>query len=297
MSLAQFLAFMTAFAGFSQGVIGISDGVWQLWSVRSEVARFKPILEESPEKASGSQAPGNLDGKVELSHITFRYSRETQPVLRDVSLVVNPGEFVAIVGPSGAGKSSVVRLLLGFESPEAGSVLYGGQDLATLDVRAVRRQIGCILQNGRIIPGSILENIAMGTNCTLEQAEEAARMASLDADLRQMPMGMFTMVTEGLISGGQQQRILIARALVGHPAILLMDEATSALDNVTQEIVSQNVDRLKLSRIVIAHRLSTIRNADRIYVLADGEIRQSGTYAELIATDGVFRDLIARQLL
>ncbi|MEI6034244.1 MAG: ATP-binding cassette domain-containing protein [Verrucomicrobiae bacterium] len=297
MPLARFLAFMTAFAGFSQGILGISSGIWELWSVGPEIDRFKPILDEIPEILSGSHAPGKLDGKVELSHVTFRYSPESQPVLRDVSLVVSPGEFVAIVGPSGAGKSSVVRLLLGFETPEAGSILYGGQDLANLDVRAVRRQIGCILQNGRIIPGSILENIAMGTGCLLAEAEEAARMASLDADLRQMPMGMFTMVADGLISGGQQQRILIARALAGRPAILIMDEATSALDNATQETVSTNVERLKITRIVIAHRLSTIRNADRIYVLADGEIRQAGTYGELIAQDGLFRNLIARQLL
>lgn len=295
--LAQFLAFMTAFAGFSQGVLGISTGIWELWSVGPELARFQPILDEIPEKVSGSHAPGKLDGKVELSHVTFRYSPESQPVLREVSLVVNPGEFVAIVGPSGSGKSSIVRLLLGFESPEAGSVLYGGQDLANLDVRAVRRQIGCILQNGRIIPGSILDNITMGTGCPLADAEEAARMASLDADLRQMPMGMFTMVGEGLISGGQQQRILIARALVARPSILIMDEATSALDNATQETVSTNVERLKTTRIVIAHRLSTIRNADRIYVLADGGIRQTGTYEELITQEGLFRDLVSRQLL
>lgn len=295
--LAQFLAFMTAFAGFSQGVLGISTGVWELWSVGPDLARFKPILDEIPEKVSGSHAPGKLDGKVELSHVTFRYSPESPPVLREVSLVVNPGEFVAIVGPSGSGKSSIVRLLLGFEFPEAGSVLYGGQDLSTLDVRAVRRQIGCILQNGRIIPGSILENIAMGTGCLLADAEEAARLASLDADLRQMPMGMFTMVAEGLISGGQQQRILIARALAARPSILIMDEATSALDNATQETVSTNVEKLKTTRIVIAHRLSTIRHADRIYVLADGEIRQTGTYDELIAQDGLFQDLISRQLL
>ena len=288
---------MTAFAGFSQGVLGISNGVWELWSVGPELDRFRPILDETPEKITGSHAPGKLDGNVELSHITFRYSPESQPVLRDISFVVNPGEFVAIVGPSGAGKSSLVRLLLGFEKPEAGSVLFGGLDLANLDVRGVRRQIGCILQNGRIIPGNILENITMGTGCPLREAEEAAQMASLDADIRKMPMGMFTLVGDGLISGGQQQRILIARALAGKPSILIMDEATSALDNATQETVSRNIERMKITRIVIAHRLSTIRNADRIYVLADGEIRQTGTYGELIAQDGPFRDLISRQLL
>ena len=297
LSLSRFLAFMTAFAGFSQGVLGISNGVWELWSVGPELDRFRPILDETPEKITGSHAPGKLDGNVELSHITFRYSPESQPVLRDISFVVNPGEFVAIVGPSGAGKSSLVRLLLGFEKPEAGSVLFGGLDLANLDVRGVRRQIGCILQNGRIIPGNILENITMGTGCPLREAEEAAQMASLDADIRKMPMGMFTLVGDGLISGGQQQRILIARALAGKPSILIMDEATSALDNATQETVSRNIERMKITRIVIAHRLSTIRNADRIYVLADGEIRQTGTYGELIAQDGPFRDLISRQLL
>ncbi len=217
--------------------------------------------------------------------------------MRDVSLSARPGEFVAIVGPSGAGKSSLVRLLLGFETPGKGSILYSGQDLRELDVNSVRRQLGVILQNSRIMPGSILENITTGTGCSLAEAEEAAHMAALDRDIAAMPMGIHTTVGEGLLSGGQQQRILIARALIGKPAIIIMDESTSALDNETQETVRRNIERLNVTRIIIAHRLSTIINADRIYVLDKGEIRESGTFEELMNHDGVFRKLAKRQLL
>ena len=297
LELSEFLAFLTAFGSFQAAVIAVGEGFWELISRKPEAERLKVFLETEVEVPDARPQAGKLDGSLEFSHVTFRYEPNLPPVLRDVSFSVAPGEFVAIVGPSGAGKSSLVRLLLGFESPAGGSILYSGQDLRELDVNSVRRQLGVILQNSRIMPGSILENITLGTRCSTAEAEEAARMAALDKDLAAMPMGIHTHISESVISGGQQQRILIARALIGKPSIVIMDESTSALDNETQEIVRRNIEKLNVTRIIIAHRLSTIVNADRIYVLDKGEIRESGTFEELMSRDGVFRKLARRQML
>jgi len=203
------------------------------------------------------------------------------------------------VGPSGSGKSTLFRLLLGFETCQSGAVYYDEQDLTSLDLISVRRQLGVVLQNGRVQQSSILENISCGALITFEEAWSAAAMAGLAQDIEQMPMGMHTIVSEGgsNLSGGQRQRLLIARALIGKPKIILMDEATSALDNHTQGVVTQSLETLNTTRIVIAHRLSTIRQADRIYVLEAGEIVQVGSFAELIDQEGLFARLVARQLV
>ena len=209
---------------------------------------------------------------------------------------------MAFVGPSGPGKSTVMRLLLGFEKPDAGTVTYDGRELATLDLRDVRRQIGVVLQQAELMPSDIFSNIVgFAPTLTLEDAWLAARLAGLEDDIRAMPMGMHTLVGEGggNVSSGQRQRLLIARAIVHRPRILLLDEATSALDNVTQSIVSESLNnQLRgVTRVVIAHRLDGIIKADRIYVLTDGRIVQSGAYDQLMAEQGPFRDLARRQLL
>jgi ATP-binding cassette subfamily C protein len=205
---------------------------------------------------------------------------------------------VAFVGPSGSGKSTLLRLLLGFERPERGAVHYDGRNLAALDVTAVRRQLGVVLQAGRLMPGSLLENIRGGGLLTLDEAWAAARHAGLEEDIRALPMGMHTVIGEGssTLSGGQRQRLLIARALARQPRILFLDEATSALDNRTQAMVSRSLEQLQCTRVVIAHRLSTVVNADRIHVLTEGRIVQTGTYEELAAQEGLFRDLVRRQV-
>jgi ABC-type bacteriocin/lantibiotic exporter with double-glycine peptidase domain len=220
------------------------------------------------------------------------------PILNDVSFYADPGEFVAIVGPSGSGKSTILRLLLGFETPESGTVYYDNFDLAQLNLEAVRRQLGVVLQNGRIGTGSIFENITAGALVSHEQALEAAQMAGFADDIALLPMGMHTVISEGgsNLSGGQRQRLLIARALVNKPKIILMDEATSSLDNRTQAIVTESLDQLNATRIVIAHRLSTIANADRIYVLEAGRVVQVGSFVELVKQDGLFAQLVARQM-
>jgi ATP-binding cassette subfamily C protein len=213
-------------------------------------------------------------------------------------LNIEAGEFAALVGPSGSGKSSLLRLLLGFDTPESGAIYYDGQDLHGLDLQAVRRQLGVVLQNGKLMPGDIRTNIVGMSALTIEDAWEAVRMAGLDKEIEQMPMGMHTVIGEGgsTLSGGQRQRLLIARAIVTKPRILFFDEATSALDNAAQAVVAASLERLQATRVVIAHRLSTIVKADRIFVLDAGRLVQTGTYAELVNQPGLFADLVKRQL-
>lgn len=220
-------------------------------------------------------------------------------MLEDVSFVVEPGQFVAFVGPSGSGKSSTLRLLLGFEQPEKGAVYLDGQDLASLDLSAVRsQQVGVVLQHSRLLAGDIFRNIVGHSGRTLEEAWVAAEKAGLADDIRAMPMGMYTILSDGAgtLSGGQRQRLLIARALVRRPRILLFDEATSAVDNRTQDTVTRTLELSQATRVVIAHRLSTIRKADRILVMDRGRIVQSGDYDALARVEGgLFARLVARQ--
>lgn len=297
MDFPIFLAFMAAFQNFQGGVMGLADGLWTLLSIKPEVDRIMPVLESEVEDKGEKHLPGVLNGDVELAHINFRYAPDAPLILKDVSLHAKAGEFVAIVGASGAGKSTLVRLLLGFEKYESGGIYYSGKELVNLNLRAVRRQLGVILQNSKVMPASILENITTGTQYTEEDAFEALKFAAYDDEVRALPMGIHTMVSPYNISGGQQQRILIARALIGRPVAVIMDESTSALDNVAQQIVKTNMEELNMTRIVIAHRLSTIINADRIYVMNQGRVVAQGTYTELLAQDGVFKDLVMRQQL
>ncbi|PSB54997.1 hypothetical protein C7B77_16415 [Chamaesiphon polymorphus CCALA 037] len=296
-SLGSFFSFNAAFGSFISGAASLSKtivdslGVIPLWE------RAQPILDAAPEVDRHQRDPGKLSGQLAIESVNFRYQPAGQLILQDVSLHAEPGEFIAIVGPSGSGKSTLLRLLLGFEQPESGRVVYDGRDLAGLDVHSVRRQLGVVLQNGRLNSASIFDNIVGNSLTTLEEAWEAAARAGLAADIQAMPMGMHTVVSEGgaNLSGGQRQRLQIARALALKPKILLFDEATSALDNQTQAMVSASLGLLNVTRIAIAHRLSTIRNADRIYVLDRGRIVQSGNFTELAHQQGLFARLIDRQ--
>ncbi len=261
--------------------------------------RVKPILSEQPESTSGSADPGVLLGDIEMNGVSFRYNEGQPLVLKDVSFNIKAGEMVAFVGPSGSGKSTIMRLLLGFEEPEAGAVFYDGQAFDSLNKELVRQQIGVVLQHGALMSGSIYLNIVGNSELGLEEATEAAKMAGLEDDIEQMPMKMHTVISEGAgtFSGGQKQRLMIARAIVHKPRILFMDEATSALDNRTQNIVSDSLDKLQATRIIIAHRLSTVINADRIYVMEKGKIVESGSYSELIKNQGLFASLAKRQIV
>ena len=292
-----FLAFYAAFGLVTTGATSLAKAAGDLVHIRSLWRRVEPLLAARQEDDEQRIDPGELRGAIRIEAATFRYEKDGPQVLDRVSLAVAPGECVAIVGASGSGKSTIIRLLLGFEAPETGQVLFDDQDLATLDVAAVRRQIGVVLQSSRLSQGSIYENIAGGAALTLDEARSAAVAAGLADDLEDMPMGLHTVLSdEGAnLSGGQRQRLLIARAIARRPRILLFDEATSALDNRTQAMVGASLARLAATRIVVAHRLSTIRSADRIYVVDAGKIVQTGTFEQLVHEGGRFRMLMQRQ--
>ncbi len=304
MKAGSFLAFNMAFANLVASILAGCYTSIAVLDMLPSCQRILPILEEGPEFPAAVIEPVRLGGALALNRVTFRYPGQDpgERIIDDVSLQVRPGEFVAIVGPSGSGKSTLMRLLLGFESPASGTVTYDGRELATLDLREVRRQIGVVLQNAQLMPSDIFSNIVgFAPSLGVEDAWQAARLAGLEDDIRSMPMGMHTIVGEGggNLSSGQRQRLLIARAIVHRPRILLLDEATSALDNVTQSIVSDSLtNQLRgVTRLVIAHRLDGIVKADRIYVLTDGRIVQSGRYDQLLAEAGPFRELARRQML
>lgn len=294
----SFIAFTTAFTSFQISLLQSAMTLIASLNVVPLYERIKPVFETVPEATDTQTQPEKLQGSIEVRNVDFGYAQNSPQVLYDVCLNAKPGEFIAIVGASGSGKSTLLRLLLGFEKPASGTVFYDGIDLSTLNVQGVRRQIGVVMQNGQLQPGFVLQTIIGSSTLTVDDAWEAAKMAGIDEDIRNMPMGMYTIISEGseTISGGQKQRLLIAGALVRKPGIIFFDEATSALDNRTQEVVSESLERLNATRIVIAHRLSTIRNADRIYCLDKGRIAQQGTYEELMAQEGFFRELASRQI-
>jgi NHLM bacteriocin system ABC transporter ATP-binding protein len=298
LSAGQFIAFFSAFTAFINAMISMSSTMVSILNIVPLFERTKPILQSVPEVHEAMEDPGELVGGIEVQHVNFRYTAEQPLILNDLSLTIRPGEFIALVGASGCGKSSLLRLLLGFEKAESGSIFYDGQDMKSLDIRSVRSQLGVVLQHGKVMAGDIYSNIVGSSNLTHQDALEAARLAGFDKDIQQMPMGMHTVISEGggTLSGGQRQRLLIARALARKPKILFFDEATSALDNHTQAIVSESLEKLHATRVVIAHRLSTIMNADRILVLDKGRLVQAGTYADLMEQEGLFLELARRQL-
>jgi NHLM bacteriocin system ABC transporter ATP-binding protein len=297
--LGTFLAFYAAF-GLSLAAVGewaLATG--ELLVAIPRIERLRPIISTATEISDERKSVGEIGGSIEFAKVSFRYGGNGPRILDDVSLNVGNGEYLAIVGPSGSGKSTLFRLLLGFEQPESGVIFVDGKSLESIDIGLLRRQVGVVLQNSRLASGSVYDNICGGAQLSIDRAWEIARLAGLDGDLEAMPMGMQTIIAEGVntLSGGQRQRLLIARALAHRPRLLLMDEATSALDNRTQAVVSDSISRLNLTRIVIAHRLSTVQSADRIVVLAGGRIAQSGTFAELMAQPGLFADFAERQLI
>ncbi|WP_051807123.1 NHLP bacteriocin export ABC transporter permease/ATPase subunit [Streptomyces sp. NRRL F-2664] len=299
LTAGEFLTFSTALTMLVSSVTQLTGALVSAASVLPMFEQLAPLLRETPEVGRSRTAPGVLTGAVEARNVSYRYGDEGPLVLDDVSLRVGQGEFVAIVGASGCGKSTLLRLLIGFDEPTSGSVLYDGQDLAALDRTAVRRQCGVVLQNAQPLTGSVLDCIRGAGTFSLEEAWEAAALAGLAEDIEAMPMGMHTMLSDGggTVSGGQRQRLMLAQALIRRPRILFLDEATSALDNETQRVVIESTRALRATRLVIAHRLSTIMDADRVVAMADGRIVQEGPPAALLADrDGLFHSLVRRQL-
>ena len=297
---SEYIAFNAAFGAVSAAFASLTGVALSVAKIRPILEMAEPILKTEPESAENKTMVTKLGGNIELSNVYFRYTPNMPYVVNGMSLKIRAGEYVAIVGSTGCGKSTLVRLLLGFETPEKGAVYYDGKDIAGLDLRSLRRRIGTVTQDGSLFQGDIFSNIVISApQLSLDDAWEAAELAGIADDIRAMPMGMQTLISEGQggISGGQKQRLMIARAVAPKPKILIFDEATSALDNKTQKQVSDALDALKCTRIVIAHRLSTIKNCDRILVLEGGKILEEGSYDELIAKNGFFAELVARQRL
>ena len=298
-STSDYIAFNSAFGMITASLVQLNGVLPSLSQIRPLLESVKPILEAVPEMEDKAPQVQRLSGKIEISGLSFRYSDDGPLILNDLSLTIKPGEYVGIVGKSGCGKSTLMRLMLGFEYPLSGGVYYDNYDLAKVDKASLRRRIGCCLQSGSLFTGDLFHNITITAPwATHDEAWEALRLACLEDDVRRMPMGLHTMVSEGGggFSGGQKQRLLIARALISKPDIIFFDEATSALDNIAQKTVSDNLDALKCTRVVIAHRLSTIRHCDRIIVLDKGRIAEQGTFEELMATQGLFYEMAQRQL-
>ena len=298
LSVAQLAAFSSAY-GIAIGCIStIVNHGRNISRIKPVLDMGEPILQAVPEPTEGKKVLKRLNGNVSVNHITFRYERDDPPVLDDLSINIHSGEYVAIVGKSGCGKSTLVKLLLGFETPEQGTIVYDDNDINQLDMHALRRCIGTVLQNGKLFAGDLYSNITITAPWLgVEDAWDAAEKAGMADDIRKMPQGMNTILSEGSgsLSGGQKQRLMIARAIVSKPGLLIFDEATSALDNLTQKIVTESLNEMHCTRIVIAHRLSTIRECDRIIALEGGKIIESGTYDELMSKNGFFAELVARQ--
>lgn len=298
--LADYYAFNTAYSMVSGAFFSLSSIAATIATIKPVLEMVKPLFETTPEISEGKRVVERLSGGIELNNVSFRYGENMPLVVDNLSLKIRPGQYVALVGPTGCGKSTLMRLMLGFETPQKGAIYYDGQDLASIDLKSLRRKTGVVMQNGKLFSGDIFSNITISAPwLTVDDAWQAAELAGIAEDIRRMPMGMHTIISEGSggVSGGQRQRLMIARAIAPKPRILMFDEATSALDNLTQKKVSESLDSLKCTRIVIAHRLSTIRRCDRILYLEDGKIQEDGTYEELISRNGKFAELVARQQL
>lgn len=299
-SVADYYAFTAAYGMVSGAFMSLASMTMTVAGIRPVLDMAKPVLEAEPEIAEGKRVVERVSGGIELNNVSFRYSDSMPNVIDNLSIKIRPGQYVAIVGSTGCGKSTLMRLMLGFEKAQKGAIYYDGRDISKLDLKSLRRRIGVVMQDSKLFSGDIYSNITISAPwLTLDDAWEAAELSGIADDIRRMPMGMHTVISEGSggVSGGQRQRLMIARAIAPKPKILMFDEATSALDNITQKKVSESLDNLKCTRIVIAHRLSTIRSCDRIIYLENGRIAEDGTYEELIAKNGRFAELVERQRL
>lgn len=297
LTIGTFVAANAIAAAAIAPIQGIGMNVKDFQTLRVHLDRLKDIVEEEPEDLGLGRRTVDFQGGVELRHVNLTYGG-TSPVLRDLDLDIRPGEFVAVVGPSGSGKSTLARTVLGLLEPTSGQVLYDGHDSGTVNIHAIRQQSALVPQNVQGLASSLADNVRFGRpSVTADDIEWALDQAALSEDVAGMRLGLSTPLGEGGmgLSGGQLQRMALARALAGRPKLLVLDEATSNLDSETERVISANLEDLGMSRLVIAHRMSTVLRADRIIFLADGEIRAQGTHGELLSHPG-YADFVNYQL-
>ncbi len=299
--VGDFLVVYTVFIAFQSAIARLGESFGTIAASLPAFEQMRPLLAAAPEADAEGEPVDHLGGEVLFDRISFRYDPDGPLILDDVTIRARPGEFIAIAGESGAGKSTLFRLALGFDRPSAGAVYYDGRDLRHLHLKQLRRQIGAVPQSVGLHPQDIWDNIvAHHEGATVSEVWQAARSAEIESEIKGMPMSMMTMVgasSGSVLSGGESQRVTIARSLIGGPRVMLLDEATNWLDNESQADVMQNLALLTSTRIVIAHRLSTLEQADRIYVMQAGKIAQSGSFDQLMAVDGVFKELVKRQVV
>ena len=298
--IGAFMAFTTAFGSVSSAALGFVQGLTEYLQLKPVIKRAAPVFQAVPEDDLNKDIVTDLTGNISVDHVTFGYAKDQTPVLNDLSIRISSGEYVAIVGPSGCGKSTLLKLLLGFETPDTGRVLYDGKDIASINKHSLRKKTGVVLQNGKLIAGSIFENITItSAKPDISKVWKTIDDVGLREDIEGMPMGIHTMLSEsgGTISGGQQQRILIARAIYNDPKVLFFDEATSALDNITQAKICESLEKRNMTRVVIAHRLSTVRKCDRIIVLDQGKVVEEGNFEDLMRLKGRFYEMAIRQIV
>lgn len=298
LTLGGFMAFIAAFGLFNHALTGLGHTLLSIVDIVPLWEKTKYFTEAEPEDVGAKADPGTLQGEIRVDHLTFSYQPDIPPIVQNISLEIYPGESVAFVGPSGCGKTTLLKLLLGFERSNQGSIYFDNKDIRGVNLQAVRRQLGVVLQSGGIFDGTILENISSGRHYTPQQAREALSLIGADSLIEELPMGINTVLTNGglSLSGGQKQLILLARAIVGRPKILILDEATSALDNHKQKIIYEHLGRLEMTQIIVAQRLDTIQHVDRIYVIDQGKIVDTGTFTELANKPGLFADLLHHAL-
>ena len=297
--VGDFLVVYTVFIAFQSAIARLGESFGTVAAMLPAFKQMRPLLAAVPETDVEGEPVNRLGGEILFDRISFRYEPDGPLILDDVTIHARPGEFIAIAGESGAGKSTLFRLALGIDRPTAGAVYYDGRDLRHLNLKQVRRKIGAVPQSVGLHPQDLWDNLVghheeVGT----KEVWAAVRIAGIEDEIKGMPMGMMTMVgTSGaVLSGGESQRVTIARSVIGSPRIMLFDEATNWLDNESQAEVMRNLTALTSTRVVIAHRLSTLEQADRIYVLQAGKVVQSGSFRGLMETDGVFRELVKRQI-
>ena len=297
--VGDFLVVYLVLMAFQHAIARLGESLGTVAAMLPAFDQMRPLLAAVPETEVAGAPVEYLGGDILFDRVSYRYDPDGPLILDDVTIHARPGEFVAIAGESGAGKSTLFRLALGFDRPAAGAVYYDGRDLRHLNLKQVRRRIGAVPQSVGLHPLDLWDNlVGHHGEVTSDEAWTAARVADVEEEIRSMPMGMMTMVGTGgtVLSGGESQRVAIARSVVGSPPVMLFDEATNWLDNESQAKVMRNLTALTSTRIVIAHRLSTLEQADRIYVLQAGRVVQSGSFNELMEADGVFRDLVRRQV-